>query len=75
MLQISVPNVSSIFLDISCRCIYLDVVYVSHICYNFLYGCSYVYNGFQVFSTILQVFQMYVVGVSSVSDVCCKCFV
>jgi hypothetical protein len=29
-------------------------------------------NGFQVFSGILQVFQMYVASVLTVSDVCCK---
>jgi hypothetical protein len=32
-------------------------------------------NGFQVFSDILQVFQMYVASVSTVSNVCCKCFI
>jgi hypothetical protein len=32
MLQASVPNVSSIFLDVCCKCIYVDVAYVSHIC-------------------------------------------
>jgi hypothetical protein len=29
-------------------------------------------NGFQVFSDVLYVFQMYV---ASISDVCCKCFI
>jgi hypothetical protein len=30
MLQASVPNVSSAFLDICCKCTYLDVAYISH---------------------------------------------
>jgi len=32
MLQASVPNVSSAFSDVCCKCAYLDVAYVSHIC-------------------------------------------
>jgi hypothetical protein len=28
MLQASVPNVSSVFSDVYCNCVYLDVVYV-----------------------------------------------
>ena len=32
MLQASVPNVSSVFLDACCKCVYLDVSYVSHKC-------------------------------------------
>jgi hypothetical protein len=32
MLQVSVSNVSSVFSDVCCKCVYLDVVYVSHIC-------------------------------------------
>ena len=31
-LQVSVPNVSSAFLDVCCKCAYLDVANVSHIC-------------------------------------------
>jgi hypothetical protein len=30
--QASVPNVSSAFLDVCCKCAYLDVAYVSHVC-------------------------------------------
>ena len=26
------PNVSSVFSDVCCKCVYLDVAYVSHIC-------------------------------------------
>jgi hypothetical protein len=32
MLQAFVPNISAVFLDVCCKCVYLDVVYVSHIC-------------------------------------------
>jgi hypothetical protein len=32
MLQASVPNVSSIFSDVCCKCVYMDVTYLSHIC-------------------------------------------
>jgi hypothetical protein len=32
MLQVSVPNVSSIFSDVCCKCVYMDVTYLSHIC-------------------------------------------
>jgi hypothetical protein len=31
------PSVSSIFLDICCKCVYLDIVYVSHICCKVFY--------------------------------------
>jgi hypothetical protein len=31
MLQASVPNVSSVFSDVRCKCVYLDVAYVSHV--------------------------------------------
>jgi hypothetical protein len=34
-----------------------------------------VYNGFQVFSGVLLVFQTYVASVSAISDVYCKCFI
>ena len=32
------------------------------------------YTCFQVFSGVLEVFQTYVAGVSTILDVCCKCF-
>jgi hypothetical protein len=32
ILQASVPNVSSMFSDVRCKCVYLNIVYVSHIC-------------------------------------------
>jgi hypothetical protein len=34
-----------------------------------------VYNGFLVFSGVLQVFQTYVASVSTVLDICCKYFI
>ena len=30
MLQAFVPNVSSVFIDVRGKCVYLDVAYVSH---------------------------------------------
>jgi hypothetical protein len=32
LLQGSVPNVLSVFSDICCKCVYLNIAYVSHIC-------------------------------------------
>jgi hypothetical protein len=32
MWQTSVSNVSSVFLDVCCKCFYFDVAYISHIC-------------------------------------------
>jgi hypothetical protein len=34
MLQVSVPNVLSVFSNVCCKSVYLDVAYVSHICCN-----------------------------------------
>jgi hypothetical protein len=63
MLQASVPNVSSIFLDVCHKCGYLDVAYVSHICCKgFIWILLMFYNGFEVF---LQVFHMHISSVSS----------
>jgi hypothetical protein len=31
MLQASLPNVSSVFLNVCYKCVYLNVVYVSHV--------------------------------------------
>jgi hypothetical protein len=36
--------------------------------------CNGYTRGFQVFSGISQVFQTYVASVSTILDVCCKCF-
>ena len=32
-------------------------------------------NGCHVFSGVLQLFQKYVASVSTISDICCKCFI
>jgi hypothetical protein len=51
MLQAFVPNVLSIFLDIRCNCVYLDIAYVSHICCKcFIWTLRMFYNSFIVFS-------------------------
>ena len=59
MLQAFVPNVSSIFLDVSCKCVYLDVAYVYHIyCKCFIWMlCMFLII---VFSGVLHVFLMHV---------------
>jgi hypothetical protein len=43
MLLASIPNVSSAFSDVCCKCAYLDVAYVSHIC------CKSMFEMFQLF--------------------------
>ena len=54
MLQASVPNVSSIFSDVCCKCVYLDVVYASHVyCKCFIQILRMVLKCFYVF---LQLF-------------------
>jgi hypothetical protein len=67
MLKASVSNVSSVFLDVCCKCFYLDVAYVSQICLQVLFDrmLHMFCNGF---SSVLGVF-------SSVSDACFKCFI
>jgi hypothetical protein len=50
VLQASVPNVSSVFLDVCCKFVYLDVAYVLHMrCKCFIWMLRMFYNGFQVF--------------------------
>jgi hypothetical protein len=66
MLQVSVSNVSSVFSDVYCKFIYLDVAYVSHICCN-LYVCYLCLQWFfKRFSCVFQVFQKHVLSVSSI---------
>jgi hypothetical protein len=57
-------SVLFVFSDVCCKCFYLDVTYVSHICLQvFLSGCCTCFAmAFQVFS---QVFQTHVSCVSS----------
>ena len=76
MLQVSAPNVSSIFLDLCCKCVYLDVAYVSHICCNCFIWMLYMFAiVFQVFSRVFAYVQAHVSNVSSISYVCCNCFI
>jgi hypothetical protein len=66
MLQAYVPNVSSVFSYVYCKCVYLDVAYVLHICCKcFHLNIAYVYNSFKCFSVVF----------ASVLDACFKCFI
>jgi hypothetical protein len=62
----SIPNISSVFSDVCCKCVYRDVVYVSHICKYFYLDVAYVCNNYMGFQVFLQVFQMHVLSVLSV---------
>jgi hypothetical protein len=52
MLQVSFLNVSSVFSDVCCKCVYLDIAYVSHI------YCKFFIWMLHIFAIILQVFSM-----------------
>jgi hypothetical protein len=66
MLQAFVLNVSTVFLDICCNCVYLDVVYVSGICCKcFIWMLCMFYMVFKCFSYVF----------ASVLDACFKCFI
>jgi hypothetical protein len=54
------------FLDICCKCVYLDVAYVSHICCKCLSVCC-VY--------VAMVFKCFMCFFASVSDACFKHFI
>jgi hypothetical protein len=67
MLQAFVLNVSVVFPDVSCKCVYLVITYVSHICCKCFYlDVVYVLHGFQMFvrcfckcfKCILQMFHL-----------------
>jgi len=60
-----VPNVSSIFSDVCCKCVYLDVAYVSHIC------CKCFFSMLHIFAMVFKCFRCFFV---SVSDACVKCY-
>jgi hypothetical protein len=63
MLQASILDVSSVCLDVCCKCVYLNVAYVSHICCKYFYlDVAYV---LQWFSSVF----------ASVSDAYFKCFI
>jgi hypothetical protein len=66
MLQASVLNVSSVFLDVCCKCVYLYIAYVSHTCCKcFIWMLRIFYNGFKCFSGVF----------ASVLDAYFKCFI
>ena len=69
MLEASIPNVSSTFSDVRCKCAYLDVAYVSHIC------CKSMYEMFQLCQSYvaISVFMLQVASVLSGCCICCKC--
>jgi hypothetical protein len=66
MLQRSVTNVSFVFSDVRCKCVYLDVAYISHICYICFIWMLH------MFALVSSVFRCLF---SSVSEPCFKCFI
>jgi hypothetical protein len=77
MLQTSISNVSSVFSDACWKYVYLDVIYVSHICCKcFIWMLHMFCNGFQVFfryfcECFIRTFQMFRLP----SYVCFKCYI
>jgi hypothetical protein len=66
MLQTSVPNVLSVFSDVCCKCVYLNVAYVSHICCKcFIWMLCMLQWFSSVFSSVF----------TSFSEVCFKYFI
>jgi hypothetical protein len=70
ILQASIPNVSSIFSEVCCKCVYLDVAKMCCKCFIYM---------LRMFAMILQVFQTHVSSVSSVfflyvASVASRCF-
>ena len=57
MLHMSIPKVSSVSLDVCCKCVYLDVAYISHIC------CKYFILMLCMFAMIFKCFQVFFVSV------------
>jgi hypothetical protein len=77
MLQASILNVSSAFLDIRCKCAYLEVAYVSHICCKSMFEIfqSYVAMGvFMLQLAIVFIWMLYMFH-RYVASVCFKCFI
>jgi hypothetical protein len=65
-----ISSIFHLFLDVSCKCVYLDVAYVSHTyCKCFMWMLRMFAMFFQVF---FQVFEMHVQVLHLPSDVCCK---
>jgi hypothetical protein len=50
----------SVFSNVCCKCVYLDVAYVFNMMSVFYLDIAYVYNGFKCFHVFLQVFQTHV---------------
>jgi hypothetical protein len=67
MLQTSFSNVSSVFSDVCCSCVYLDVAYASHIC------CKYFI--WMLRMRLQWLSSVFLVCFTSVSDACFKCFI
>jgi hypothetical protein len=76
-LQAFVLNVSYVSSDVCCKCVYLDVAYVSHICLQVFYldvtcvfaMASSIFRCFyKCFRCMFQVFHV-------PSDVYCKCYI
>jgi hypothetical protein len=72
MLQASIPNVLFVSQTYVASVLSECCICFTHMLQEFYVDVVFACNGFQVFSGVLQVFQMYVVSVSVVSDVCCK---
>jgi hypothetical protein len=77
ILQVSVSNMSSIFSDVYCKCVYLDVIYVSHICCKcfiwMLRMFAMVFNCFcKCFTWMFQVFYLSFFYVASIAFECFK---
>ena len=64
------------FSDVCCKCVYLDVAYVSHICCKcFIWMLRMFCNDFQQFSFFCKCFRHMFQVFHLSSDVCCKCFI
>jgi hypothetical protein len=80
MLQASVLNVSSIFSEVCCKYVYLDVAYVSNIYYkNFFLNVAYVLQWllsvFSFFATILNAwFKCFICLHTYLVNVSSRCF-
>jgi hypothetical protein len=75
MLQAFVPNVLSVFSDVCCKCVYLDVIYVSHINLQVFYlDVAYVFVVVpSVFRCFCKCFRCMFQVFDLLLNVCCKC--
>jgi hypothetical protein len=67
MLQASIPNVSSVFLDVRRKCAYLNVAYASHI------YCKSMFEMFQLLQSYVAV-SIFILQVTIVLSGCCIYF-